>query len=58
MAIKQSKSGGAKKYGRMKEWCKRYRLLETRAINKAKKARKHQNRVAKKAAKLAKRAQQ
>lgn len=55
---KGKKSGGAKKYGRNLAKCARYRLLQTREVNKARKARKHKKRVAKKAAKLAKRAQQ
>ena len=45
------KGGGAKKYGRHKAHCQRYRLEGRREKNKIKKQKKHLKRVTKKAAK-------
>ena len=57
MADKQNrKSGGAKKYGRMKEWCARYKANNVRGKNKRRKAHKEEVKAAKLARKRARRA--
>lgn len=53
---KAGKGGGAKKYGRMKAWCERYRLENRREKNKARKARKEAKKLEKKEAQRARRA--
>ena len=57
MADKQNrKKGGAKKYGRMKEWCATYKAHGTRAKNKRRKAHKEEVKAVKLARKRARRA--